>query len=37
MNDTSTKVFIALAKIADVGFQACYKNEQEPTKLLTNF
>ena len=34
MNDTSTKVFIALAKIADVGFQACYKNEQEPTKTL---
>ena len=34
MNDTSTKVFIALAKIADVGFQACYKNEREPTKTL---
>ena len=34
MNDTSTKVFMALAKIADVGFQACYKNEREPTKTL---
>ena len=34
MNDTSTKVFIALAKIAEVGFQACYKNENEPTKNL---
>ena len=34
MNDTSTKVFIALAKIAEVGFQACYKNEREPTKPL---
>ena len=34
MNDTSTKVFIALAKIADAGFQACYKNENEPTKNL---
>ena len=34
MNDTSTKVFIALAKIADAGFQACYKNEREPTKTL---
>ena len=34
MNDTSTKVFIALAKIAEVGFQACYKNEREPTKTL---
>ena len=34
MNDTSTKVFIALAKIAEVGFQACYKNENEPTKTL---
>ena len=34
MNDTSTKVFVALAKIAEVGFQACYKNENEPTKTL---
>ena len=34
MNDTSTKVFMALAKIADAGFQACYKNEREPTKTL---
>ena len=34
MNDTSTKVFMALAKIAEVGFQACYKNENEPTKNL---
>ena len=34
MNDTSTKVFIALAKIADASFQACYKNEREPTKTL---
>ena len=34
MNDTSTKVFMALAKIADAGFQACYKNENEPTKNL---
>ena len=34
MNDTSTKVFIALAKIAEVGFQTCYKNEREPTKTL---
>ena len=34
MNDTSTKVFMALAKIAEVGFQACYKNENEPTKTL---
>ena len=34
MNDTSTKVFMALAKIAEVGFQACYKNEREPTKTL---
>ena len=34
MNDTSTKVFVALAKIAEVGFQACYKNEREPTKTL---
>ena len=34
MNDTSTKVFIALAKIAKVGFQTCYKNEREPTKTL---
>ena len=34
MNDTSTKVFLALAKIADAGFQACYKNEREPTKTL---
>ena len=34
MNDTSTKVFMALAKIADAGFQACYKNEREPTKPL---
>lgn len=34
MNDTSTKVFMALAKIADAGFQACYKNEREPTKNL---
>lgn len=34
MNDTSTKVFLALAKIADAGFQACYKNENEPTKTL---
>ena len=34
MNDTSTKVFIALAKIAEAGFQACYKNEREPTKTL---
>ena len=34
MNDTSTKVFLALAKIADAGFQACYKNENEPTKNL---
>ena len=34
MNDTSTKVFMALAKIAEVGFQACYKNENEPTKSL---
>ena len=34
MNDTSTKVFLALAKIAEVGFQACYKNENEPTKTL---
>ena len=34
MNDTSTKVFMALAKIAKVGFQACYKNENEPTKTL---
>ena len=34
MNDTSTKVFMALAKIAEVGFQVCYKNENEPTKNL---
>ena len=34
MNDTSTKVFIALAKIAEAGSQACYKNEREPTKTL---
>ena len=34
MNDTSTKVFIALAKIAEVGFQTCYKNKNEPTKNL---
>ena len=34
MNDTSTKVFLALAKIADASFQACYKNENEPTKTL---
>ena len=34
MNDTSTKVFMALAKIAEAGFQACYKNEREPTKTL---
>lgn len=34
MNDTSTKVFMTLAKIADAGFQACYKNEREPTKTL---
>ena len=34
MNDTSTKVFMALAKIAEVGFQTCYKNEREPTKTL---
>ena len=37
MNDTSTKVFIALAKIAEVGFQTCYKNEREPTKTLNEF
>ena len=34
MNDTSTKVFMALAKIAEVGFQTCYKNENEPTITL---
>ena len=34
MNDTSTKVFMALAKIAEVGFQTCYKNEREPTITL---
>ena len=34
MNDTSTKVFMALAKIADAGFRACYKNDNEPTKTL---
>ena len=34
MNDTSTKVFMALAKIAEVSFQTCYKNENEPTKTL---
>ena len=34
MNDTSTKVFMALAKIAEAGFQVCYKNEREPTKTL---
>ena len=34
MNDTSTKVFMALAKIAEAGFHACYKNEREPTKTL---
>ena len=34
MNDTSTKVFMALAKIAEVGFQTCYKNKNEPTKNL---
>ena len=34
MNDTSKKVFMALAKIAEVGFQACYKNKNEPTKTL---
>ena len=34
MNDTSTKVFMALAKIAEVGFQTCYKNEREPAKTL---
>ena len=37
MNDTSTKVFMALAKIAEVGFQTCYKNEREPTKTLNEF
>lgn len=34
MNDTSTKVFLALSKIADVVFKACYTIKDEPKKSI---
>ena len=35
MNDTSTKVFLALSKIADVVFKACYTIKDEPKKSIS--
>lgn len=35
MNDTSTKVFLALSKIADVVFKACYTIKDEPKKSVS--
>lgn len=35
MNDTSTKVFLALSKIADVVFKACYTIKDEPKKNIS--
>ena len=35
MNDTSTKVFMALSKIADVVFKACYTIKDEPKKSVS--
>lgn len=35
MNDTSTKVFLALSKIANVVFKACYTIKEEPKKSIS--